>query len=98
MSLNEFLGDDSKSSHSVEPRTESAYPRYQALGSWADEMDALPTARECLVSVGNCYRLNTLVQPLQGPTGMVRGVIAAETISSHPVVSDDFIPAFCQQS
>lgn len=56
-------------------------------------MDALPTARECFLSVGNRSRLNSLVQPLQGPTGMVRGVIAAGTISSHPVVSDDPILA-----
>ena len=45
MSLNEFLGDDSQ--RSSPPHANFKADGATALGSWADEMDALPTARTC---------------------------------------------------
>jgi hypothetical protein len=47
MSLNEFLGDTVSVPNPSPPHANFKTDGATALGSWADEMDALPTARTC---------------------------------------------------
>lgn len=46
MSLNEFLGDSGACTLILRSTKHSSCPRLTALGSWADEMDAVPTGRK----------------------------------------------------
>lgn len=84
MSLNEFLGDSSAySAH--RPTSNLLTCPTAALGSWADEMDSLPTARKHICPTFNRPPPDYMITQLPGvPTILVLDV--EETISFHLAV------------